>query len=531
MRYTERMRKKIGVTALIYVLYIVSGQFITPSLAQAQITTGCHTPTADEVSSFTVLDQKAPGQICPKDLNMVTGGCPTSPYPFLLQHYKPGAASAAAGNKGITMLNADFACRLSKFIQAYPQVNIVSAYRSPTTQAQLFNAAVQKYGSAAAARKWVAPPPCSAETNAVTCGNGSNHNRGLAADLSNITTTIQKASAQFQLHFPLSNEMWHIEPSGTVNNKTVTPGDEDGTGSAPTNDPSTQPSCNSLYQCATSCGVGQTVVSVGPPLVCASQPTNQSQCAAGTGVLVSGVMQCVAPQNQCAPGSVFSNGFCYPLNGAAPTAQAAPAPAQASQPTGASSPSSSGSPASSLGSTPGTSQTGISSILSGITSGTPISSATTTTATSPSVSTQLYNLMQSPTSSVSTNTSSNTGGSIALNSDSTDVSQLNPFSQSLSQIGVSSGSNSVSTAGQGSEDTGVQGSSTGSSNVIRSTQPAFGSQTFTSTDLRGSGSDTYSPTPTTNSSSAIERTQAILTDLRIKLTNALVYLRHLIAGR
>jgi hypothetical protein len=545
MGYTKRMRKIVGITPLVYIAYVLGGQFIHPSLVHAQITAGCHAPTASEIADFTVLDQKAPAQICGKDISMVTGGCDTSPYPFLLQHYKPGAASSAAGTKGITMLNADFACRLSKYIKANPQINIISAYRSPDTQATLFNAAVQKYGSTAAARKWVAPPPCAAETNAVTCGKGSNHNKGLAADLSNMTPALQAAASQYQLHFPMSYEKWHIEPSGTVNSKPVTPGDDDGAGSNPGDTTGDSGSCTSLY-CQQECQPGQQVISTsplvcaqtpvnqcppgqaiyqsGPPVVCAQITTSQqNQCPPGQTVYQSGPPVVCVPiantqQNQCPQGSVFSNGTCYPLNNT---------PGAGSSPSSSGSPSSSASP-SSVGSTgsAGT-QPGISSILSGITSGNLPPTSTSSQATTPSVSSQLYGLIQTSSTNTTGNTS-DTGGTIALNSDNSQVSELNPFSQSLS--GVSSDSNSVSTPGQGTASESTNNSPVqSSSSVIHSTQPAPGSQTFTSTDLRGNTSDTYSSSGGSNS--FVQNTQALLTDLRNKLVNALTYLRKVIAGR
>jgi len=78
------------------------------------------------------------------------------------------------GTEGI---NADFLRRLEALRRALPnnlgaQVGLKSGYRSPARQAELFARAVQKYGSPAAARKWVAPP------------GRSRHNLGLAVDLS-----------------------------------------------------------------------------------------------------------------------------------------------------------------------------------------------------------------------------------------------------------------------------------------------------------------------------------------------------------
>jgi LAS superfamily LD-carboxypeptidase LdcB len=85
-------------------------------------------------------------------------------------------------------------------------------------QKRLWEAALKKYGSAATARKWVAPP------------GHSNHGKGIAADLHAYGTVLDlKAggkvgaatkwahanAGKFGLHFPLSNEDWHIEPKGS----------------------------------------------------------------------------------------------------------------------------------------------------------------------------------------------------------------------------------------------------------------------------------------------------------------------------
>ena len=52
-----------------------------------------------------------------------------------------------------------------------PGLQVYSGFRSPELQAQLYQNALQKYGSEEAARKWVAPP------------GRSKHNTGEAADL------------------------------------------------------------------------------------------------------------------------------------------------------------------------------------------------------------------------------------------------------------------------------------------------------------------------------------------------------------
>lgn len=107
-----------------------------------------------------------------------------------------------------TGLNPAFNASLQKLLNAYKgKVSISSGFRSNENQAQLFAAAIKKYGSEAAARKWVAPP------------GHSEHNKGLAADLhfaDNATRdTIHKVAAQYGLTFPMPWENWHIQPIGT----------------------------------------------------------------------------------------------------------------------------------------------------------------------------------------------------------------------------------------------------------------------------------------------------------------------------
>lgn len=113
-------------------------------------------------------------------------------------------------------LNTQFYGALNNFMGANPNTSIVSGYRSPAQQAQLYAAAIQKYGSPQAARQWVAPP------------GRSMHNKGLAVDLGYGGTklgagdvgAIAKAHAtaeDYGLTFPLSNENWHIEPIGGRN--------------------------------------------------------------------------------------------------------------------------------------------------------------------------------------------------------------------------------------------------------------------------------------------------------------------------
>lgn len=87
------------------------------------------------------------------------------------------------------------------------QLRIMSAYRSPERQAQLWEDALAKYGSPEAARKWVAPP-----------GN-SKHNHGQAVDLrflgDEAKNWVHANASQYGMHFPMSHEPWHIEPVGS----------------------------------------------------------------------------------------------------------------------------------------------------------------------------------------------------------------------------------------------------------------------------------------------------------------------------
>lgn len=441
--------------------------------AADSVDVGCHQPTATDIQAFQILSQQVPGQVCQQDLNIVTGGCPTSPYPFLLQHYRPGSASSVTGNAGITKLVPVFACRLSKYIAAFPQLYIVSGYRNPGTQAQLFNAAVAQYGSVAAARKYVAPPPCSANTGAIACGNGSNHNKGLAADLYGVTPDIQAAASQYQLHYPMSYEKWHIEPTGSVNGAQVSTGDADGSDSTP---PTTLPAATSVPAAT---GTQQCTDS----LYC-SQTSSPAQCFNGSTATVVGynsstqqpIYQCVQQQTtQCPTNYIYSNGTCYPLSNTSQTTSASPTTATTG--TG------------STGSTVSTGSTG--------STGTTVSTLTSTVGTSSAIQptsyytgTILTNNNKNAASSTASGgiTTSSSNQSIALNSDS--QNQISQFDPSSGQINTqSNGSYATSTQGQGAysfDNTGPGDPNASSSNIIKSMQPPPGSQTFTSSDLSNS---------------------------------------------
>lgn len=111
-------------------------------------------------------------------------------------------------------LSPTFAASLRQLISAAPSpLSIVSGYRSPEHQAELYAAALQKYGSEREARRWVAPPGHSmhGKGEAVDLGFGGGGLGG--GDRSLIDWTHQHAG-EYGLTFPLSNENWHIEPMG-----------------------------------------------------------------------------------------------------------------------------------------------------------------------------------------------------------------------------------------------------------------------------------------------------------------------------
>ncbi len=97
-----------------------------------------------------------------------------------------------------------FEFALQKLIAASGgRLKVASGYRSTARQQQLWDAAVKKYGSPAAARKWVAPP------------GKSKHQSGLAADLSGDLAWAHANAARFGIYFPLKNENWHAELAGS----------------------------------------------------------------------------------------------------------------------------------------------------------------------------------------------------------------------------------------------------------------------------------------------------------------------------
>lgn len=150
--------------------------------------------------------------------------------PFAAKRYLQGVSNKDASHTD--GLDDNFSLKLANMFQAAPEnirsgLGIYSGYRSNEHQARLWQNALVKYGSAAAARKWVAPP------------GKSNHNHGMASDLSwngkslkhappDVVKWVHENAPAYGLKFPLANENWHIEDDSTRGGKGTMAG-----GSAP----------------------------------------------------------------------------------------------------------------------------------------------------------------------------------------------------------------------------------------------------------------------------------------------------------
>jgi hypothetical protein len=110
-------------------------------------------------------------------------------------------------------MDNSFSLQLHQLVSAVQQkggnLSIASGKRDNAEQADLYARAVKRYGEANAGN-WAAHPMDATHP-------GSNHERGLAADIHGDPRSLQLAhdmAGQFGLNFPLSNEAWHIEPVG-----------------------------------------------------------------------------------------------------------------------------------------------------------------------------------------------------------------------------------------------------------------------------------------------------------------------------
>ncbi|WP_319519820.1 M15 family metallopeptidase, partial [uncultured Martelella sp.] len=153
--------------------------------------------------------------------------------PIAAKQFLQGVSNKAASHT--EGLDDNFAVKVANLFQAAPEeiragLGMYSGYRSEDHQARLWQDALVKYGSAEAARKWVAPP------------GKSQHNHGKAMDVAyngqslskapqNVVSWLHENAPAYGLKFPLGNENWHIEDDST----------RGGTGTAaPAFDPSRQ---------------------------------------------------------------------------------------------------------------------------------------------------------------------------------------------------------------------------------------------------------------------------------------------------
>jgi hypothetical protein len=127
---------------------------------------------------------------------------------------------AAARGDSFTSLNPSFRDNLSQMLTAAEQdlgpgaLRITSAYRSPELQGQLYEAALERYGSPEAARKWVAPPGNS-QHNYGTAVDFAGADGGLLRDASSAEAQWLRANAErFGLAVPMDWEPWQVELAG-----------------------------------------------------------------------------------------------------------------------------------------------------------------------------------------------------------------------------------------------------------------------------------------------------------------------------
>lgn len=145
----------------------------------------------------------------------LNGKPPAAPAPVAQPGPGPGLNKDLPDLPGSEGLQPDFASNLAALVKYAPgTISINQGYRSPEDALGKWEAALDKYGSEDEARQWVAK---TVEVNGVIqCG--SNHCKGLAADLSfadgEVEAWAHNHAADYGLTFPLSNESWHIEPSG-----------------------------------------------------------------------------------------------------------------------------------------------------------------------------------------------------------------------------------------------------------------------------------------------------------------------------
>ncbi len=191
---------------MLYILLLALLLF--PAITHAQIPSGCHLITAEERAALALREVNLPttGFFCDADRAILFGSCTSDPLPILMSHKALGPTCSRDGDRAITKLNPEFACRLSRYVTAHPATTITCGWRSYETQQILHNQFLAGTGSPA------------------NRPGTSKHETGLAADLGGVTEAARLAATQFALVYTVGNEPWHIEgigitadPPATVN--------------------------------------------------------------------------------------------------------------------------------------------------------------------------------------------------------------------------------------------------------------------------------------------------------------------------
>lgn len=190
----------------------------------------------------TVTPQEGPTPQSPTAPTPEISGTPTEAKEFL------SSISANRTREGdTTNLNDDFASKLASLIRSAPPdiqagLGVGSAYRSAQRQAEIISENMGKYGFGAsdiaawesdvssmgpeaAGARWRSRFRSAGLTANIGMPGGSNHQRGLAVDLtyngamlkpgnvpSNVLSWVHSNAGRFGLHFPMGHEPWHIEP-------------------------------------------------------------------------------------------------------------------------------------------------------------------------------------------------------------------------------------------------------------------------------------------------------------------------------
>lgn len=137
-----------------------------------------------------------------------TGGVP--------EMFNPDQETDSNGTQG---LDSKFSNQIERMVADAPgNANVFSGRRDTGRQKELWQEALQKYGSEQEARRWVAPPTGTRMSDG-TIAQGSRHESGIAADLKYENDSVKQwfhdNAHRYGLHFPLDNEDWHIEPIGS----------------------------------------------------------------------------------------------------------------------------------------------------------------------------------------------------------------------------------------------------------------------------------------------------------------------------